>query len=79
MNRFMKPLTCALALSIAEAEWRPQGGERVARVGPLPPPMVLSGVGQTVRRSLALVLHDSSKPWTILAPDWTSTEACTGG
>ena len=124
--------------TIAAAEWRPAGGERVARVGPLPltpgrsyaayyiegvvppgartpahrhagpeawyilqgtscletpdgvrtagageslivpegPPMVLTGVGPTVRRSMAVVVHDAAQPWTILTADWTPRGAC---
>jgi len=124
--------------TIAEADWRPEGGERVARVGPLPltpgrnftayyiegvippnaktpphrhfgpeawyvvagtncvetpdgvrtagagetlivpegPPMVLTGVGSAIRRSLAVVVHDSAKPWTEVTSDWTPKGAC---
>jgi quercetin dioxygenase-like cupin family protein len=124
--------------TIADAEWRPEGGQRVARVGPLPltprrrysahyiegvippgartpahrhagpeawyvlegtncletpdgvrtasageslivpegPPMVLTGVGSTIRRSLALVVHDSAQPWTIVTSGWTPKGAC---
>jgi len=124
--------------TIAEEEFRPGSGERIARVGPLPvtpgrtyaahylegvvppgartpvhrhpgpeawyvlegtqcletpdgfnivrageslvvpegPPMLLIGVGPAARRSLALVLHDAAKPWTILAADWTPKERC---
>jgi quercetin dioxygenase-like cupin family protein len=124
--------------TIAEAEWRPEGGQRVARVGPLPltpgrsyaahyiegvvppnaltpvhrhpgpeawyvlegtncletpdgvrtasageslivpegPPMALTGVGTTMRRSLALVVHDAAQPWTIVTSGWTPKGAC---
>ena len=124
--------------TIAEAEWRPAGGQRVARVGPLPltpgrsyamhyiegvvpaaamtpphrhagpeawyilegtncletpdgvrtasagetlvvpegPPMVLTGVGTTTRRTLAVVVHDVAQPWTVLAPDFTAKGGC---
>ena len=124
--------------TIADAGWRPEGGLRVARVGPLPltpgrayavhylegvvppgartpahrhpgpeawyilegtncvetpdgvrtagagesmivpegPPMVLTGVGSTVRRTLAAVVHDAAQPWTILASDWTPKGTC---
>jgi len=124
--------------TIAEANWRPTGGERVARVGPLPlvagrayaahylegvvPPgartpahthagpeawyvlegtnclltpddarvahagetlivpegsaMILTGVGPVTRRSLALVVHDASKPWTIPAQTFTPAKSC---
>ena len=124
--------------TIAEAEWRPQGGQRVARVGPLPlvagrayaahyieavvppgartpahrhagpeawyiiegtncletpdgvrtagageslivpegPPMVLTGVGTTTRRTMALIVHDAAQPWTIPSAGWTPKGAC---
>jgi len=124
--------------TIAEADWRSEGGQRVARVGPLPltpgrvyaahyiegvvppgartpphrhagpeawyvlegtncvqtpegtrtasageslivpegPPMVLTGVGPTVRRSMAVIVHDAAKPWTIVASDWTPKGDC---
>jgi quercetin dioxygenase-like cupin family protein len=39
-------------------------------------PMVLTCVGTTVRRSLAVVVHDAAQHWTILAPDWTPMGAC---
>jgi len=124
--------------TIAEAGWRPEGGHRVARVGPLPltagriyaahyldgvvppgartpahrhagpeawyilegtncletpdgvklasageslivpegPPMVLTGVGPAVRRTLTLVVHDAAQPWTIPVSDWTPKDRC---
>ena len=124
--------------TVAEAAWRPEGGERVARVGPLPvtpgrtyaahylegvvppgartpvhrhagpeawyvlegaqcletpdgirvvrageslvipegPPMLLTGVGRAVRRTLVLVVHDAAQRWTIPASDWTPTGTC---
>jgi len=124
--------------TIAEADWRPQGGQRVARVGPLPlvagrayeayyiegvvpagartpahrhagpeawyvlegtncletpdgvrtasagetlivpegPPMVLTGVGPTTRKSMAVIVHDAAQPWTIVTTGWTAKGAC---
>lgn len=124
--------------TIAGADWRPEGGQRVARVGPLPltagrayaahyiegvvpagartpahrhagpeawyvlegtncletpdgvrtvgagqsliipegPPMVLTGVGPTTRRTLAVVVHDATQPWTQQISDWTAKGAC---
>ena len=38
--------------------------------------MVLTGVGSTVRRTFALVVHDAAKPWTTAAPDWTAKGPC---
>ena len=124
--------------TIAEAEWRPEGGERVGRVGPLPltpgrsyaahyiegvapptartpphrhsgpeawylvdgtncvmtpqgvrvagrgetlivpegEPMVLTGVGSTLRRSFAVIVYDASLSATSPAPDWTPKDSC---
>jgi quercetin dioxygenase-like cupin family protein len=124
--------------TIAEKDWRPAAGERVAVVGPLPhdaektytarymeavfapgnrtavhthsgpeawyvlegaqcletpdgitvvkagegavvregPPMMLSSVGNAMRRSVLLVLHDSSKPWSMPAMDWKPKGLC---
>lgn len=125
-------------LTIAEAGWRPKGGERVAQIGPLvvnpetkyraqymeaimqpgmgtrvhrhpgpeawyteggetcletpqgkqvgrkgtdvvvpgEQPMSLSVSGTEQRRSLVLVLYDASKPWMIMATDWTPQGLC---
>jgi quercetin dioxygenase-like cupin family protein len=126
--------------NIAGASWNPTGGQRIARVGPLPvntsasytaqymlatfepgmrsavhrhpgpeawyvlageqcletpgrkqivragesgiveegPPMMLVGTGTTERRSLVVILHDSSKPAVIPAPDWKPAGLCAG-
>jgi hypothetical protein len=40
------------------------------------PPMVLTGVGSALRRTLAVVVHDATQPWTILAADWTPKGSC---
>jgi quercetin dioxygenase-like cupin family protein len=125
--------------TIAEAGWRPSGGERIAEIGPLPinadasytadymeavfapgmkstvhrhsgpeawytltgetcletpdgtmvgraggqyvvvpggPPMELTATGTEVRRAEVLILHDSSKPASSLAPDWKPKGLC---
>ena len=124
--------------TIAGADWRPEGGERVARVGPLPltpgrsyaahyfegvvppaartpphrhagpeawyilegtncletpdgvrtasagetlivpegPPMMLTGVGTAMRRTLGVVVHDAAQPWTNQISDWTPKGLC---
>lgn len=49
------------------------GESFVVREGP---PMLLIGVAPTVRRTLALVLHDPAQPWTILVSDSTPKESC---
>jgi quercetin dioxygenase-like cupin family protein len=43
------------------------------------PPMMLVGTGTAKRQALVLVLHDSSKPMTSLAPDWKPAELCSEG
>ena len=50
------------------------GGEPV--VIPAGAPMRLSVVGTEKRRSLVLVLHESSTPWMTPAPDWTPQGLC---
>jgi non-heme chloroperoxidase len=39
-------------------------------------PMMLTGTGSTVRRSLVLILQDASKPRSVLATDWTPSGLC---
>jgi quercetin dioxygenase-like cupin family protein len=43
---------------------------------PQGPPMRLSSVGTETRRSVLIVLHDSSQPWTSSAPDWQPNSLC---
>ena len=125
--------------TIAESGWKPAGGKRMSKVGPLPlvdapafaavymegvftpgmkspvhrhpgveawytiegeqcletpegklvqraggpgvmvrggPPMVLTGTGAGVRRSLVLILMDTGKPRSTVATDWTPTGKC---
>lgn len=124
--------------TIAEAGWRPSGGQRVAVIGPLPitpgkqytarymealfppgmagtphrhsgpeawyvlsgaqcletsegiivaragesavvregPSMNIQGVGTETRRSVLLVLHDSSQPWITKVSDWKPKGLC---
>jgi len=40
------------------------------------PPMVLWGTGANKRQGLALILHDSSRPMTAPATDWTPAGLC---
>lgn len=57
-------------------------GSMVGRAGGQPvivpggPPMELAATGTGVRRSLALVLHDSSQPASTPASDWTPKGLC---
>lgn len=39
-------------------------------------PMMLTGTGTGVRRSLVLILQDASKPRSMLATDWSPTGLC---
>jgi quercetin dioxygenase-like cupin family protein len=39
-------------------------------------PMMLVGIGDTIRRSLVLILQDAGKPRQMLAPDWTPRGLC---
>ncbi len=39
-------------------------------------PMQLTGIGTETRRSLVLILQDASKPWLMLATDWTPKGLC---
>ena len=55
--------------------------ETIARAGqgavvPMGPPMVLTGVGTEMRRSVVLVLHDTREPWMTLATDWKPAKPC---
>jgi quercetin dioxygenase-like cupin family protein len=56
-------------------------GARVVRareslVVPAGRPMLLATVGTTVRRTLAVVLHEASQPWTIPTTTWTPPGKC---
>lgn len=39
-------------------------------------PMILTGTGTGVRRSLVLILQDAAKPRSVLATDWTPVGLC---
>jgi quercetin dioxygenase-like cupin family protein len=39
-------------------------------------PMILTGTGTSVRRSLVLILQDAAKPRSVLATDWTPAGRC---
>lgn len=57
-------------------------GTQVGRAGGPPvivpggPPMELTATGKTLRRSLVLILHDSSKPPTTVDTVWTPRGSC---
>jgi hypothetical protein len=40
------------------------------------PPMALGSVGTETRRSVFLVLHDTTEPWITLASDWQPKGLC---
>jgi hypothetical protein len=39
-------------------------------------PMILTGTGTSVRRSLVLILQDAANPRAMLATDWTPAGLC---
>jgi hypothetical protein len=39
-------------------------------------PMILTGTGTSVRRSLVLILQDAAKPRSVVATDWTPAGLC---
>ncbi len=39
-------------------------------------PMILTGIGTTIRRSLVLILQDATQPRSMLATDWTPAGLC---
>lgn len=45
-------------------------------VVPEGPPMMLSGIGRDTRRSVLLVIHDSSEPWMTVTTDWAPPGRC---
>jgi len=45
-------------------------------VVPEGPPMALSSVGTQMRRSVLLVLHDTSQPWITMDSDWKPKGLC---
>ena len=49
------------------------GESAVVREGP---PMMLSSVGTETRHGFTLVLHDTSRPWTMEQSDWTPKGSC---
>ena len=56
-------------------------GEAITRAGqaavvPMGPPMVLTGMGTQMRRSVVLVLHDTRAPWMTITTDWKPAKAC---
>jgi quercetin dioxygenase-like cupin family protein len=56
-------------------------GITVARMGegavvPEGPPMALSSVGPETRRSVLLVLHDTSRPWIAMESEWKPKGLC---
>jgi quercetin dioxygenase-like cupin family protein len=67
-------LTGAQCLETPEGITVVKAGE--GAVVPEGPPMMLSSVGNETRRSVLLVLHDSSQPWTSPATDWKPAGRC---
>ncbi|HEV2020922.1 MAG TPA: hypothetical protein VGQ94_00170, partial [Terriglobales bacterium] len=65
----------AMCLETPEGTLRQRAGDpgKMVREGL---PMVLTGTGTGARRSLVLILQDASKPWLMLATDWTPKGLC---
>ena len=61
-------------LQTPEAESITRAGQ--GAVVPMGPPMVLTGMGTEMRRSVVLVLHDMSQPWMTIATDWKPSAPC---
>ena len=53
------------------------GGEALLIAGDQP--MRLTSIGTEKRRSIVLVLHDSSRPWKVPAAGWTPKGLCSNG
>jgi quercetin dioxygenase-like cupin family protein len=56
-------------------------GATITRAGqgavvPMGPPMVLTGMGTELRRSVVLVLHDTREPWMTVTTDWKPAKPC---
>jgi quercetin dioxygenase-like cupin family protein len=56
-------------------------GHSITRAGegavvPMGPPMVLTSMGTETRRSVVLVLHDTSQPWMTITTKWKPTTPC---
>jgi len=73
--------------TLAEADWRPTTGTRVATIGPLRVrPRVrymasyveaVTARGFGMRRSLVLILHDAAQPWKVpITSPWAPRGLC---
>ncbi len=67
--------TMCLETSAGKMTGRAGGAPVIVSAGPA---MELTAIGTEVRRSLALVLHDSAQPASVVAPDWTPRGLCAG-
>lgn len=67
-------LSGAQCLQTPDAETITRAGQ--GAVVPMGPPMVLTGMGTELRRSVVLVLHDTREPWMTIAQDWKPAKPC---
>jgi quercetin dioxygenase-like cupin family protein len=67
-------LSGAQCLQTPDSEAITRAGE--GAVVPMGPPMVLTGMGTEMRRSVVLVLHDTRQPWMTLATKWKPAKPC---
>jgi quercetin dioxygenase-like cupin family protein len=67
-------LTGETCLETPEGRLLSRGGETL--IVPGGPPMELTATGTDTRRSLVLILHDTSMPAGMPAPDWKPKGLC---
>jgi quercetin dioxygenase-like cupin family protein len=67
-------LTGAQCLETPEGTTIVRAGE--SGVVPEGPPMALKAIGTEIRRSVLIVLHDTSQPWITMADDWQPKGLC---
>ena len=67
-------LSGAQCLQTPDSETITRAGQ--GAVVPMGPPMVLTGMGTELRRSVVLVLHDTREPWMTVTTDWRPAKPC---
>jgi quercetin dioxygenase-like cupin family protein len=66
----------AMCLETPKGKLEQRAGDRGVLVGPNIP-MMLTGTGKGVRKSVVLILQDATKPRSTPASDWTPRHVCT--
>jgi len=67
-------LSGAQCLQTPDSETITRAGQ--GAVVPMGPPMVLTGMGTELRRSVVLVLHGASEPWMTVTQQWKPPKPC---